>query len=593
MDHPVRHSDVDERHTSQSRRIVRWTGTYIALILLVFGVLIGRVVQLKLNPDPRLPKAVESSTSSRTELARRGHLLDRNGRVIATTTIGYRLFVDPKVVEDISTIASDLARLLRIDAVDIDKKIHKRIDSRYVVVANRLDDSQIDSIRDANIKGVGLEAIPIRHYPNDALAAGVVGLVGVEHTGLAGYEYLFDETLEPTHGKLTYLRDVRRQALWFDPEEYRPGSDGNDVRLSIDLVIQEIAESRLRQAVLEHNAGGARTVVIDVQTGEILAMADVLNPREGWDEFTSDPMRAKDPRLARNRCVTDPYEPGSTFKGFVWSVATEEGLADPDEILDTPDGVPHVTSKGRRIRDAFYYGKSTWRKVLIKSMNSGMAIVAERMSDQLMQSVVDRFGFGRKTYCGLPGESAGIVTSASKWSHYTQTSVAMGHEIAVTPLQMVRAFSVFARDGTIPSLRITAADPTNNEFRLEHRVLSEATVQLTRDVMRQVMTDGSGRKAQSLKYQLFGKSGTAQLPKKEGGGYHEDRYVSSFIAGAPYTNPRIVVVAIMDDPDKNFNGHYGGEISGPIARDIIDATLDYLGVPPDQPDYQGPIASAD
>lgn len=577
----------------QGARIVRWAGFYLALIVIAFTGLIGRVVQLKLRPDPRLPQAVETSTSSRTELARRGRLLDRSGRVIATTTIGYRLFVDPQVVTDITTVATDIARVIRADPVEIDRRIHERLHSRYVVVAADLDDEQVAAVREAALPGVGLEPIPIRHYPNGKLAAGVVGLVGFEHTGLAGFEFLFDGRLEPEPGRLTYLRDVRRQALWFDPDEYRPGRDGTDVRLSIDLVIQDIAESRLRQAVADHHAGGARTVVIDVRTGEILAMADVLNPREGWDEFTADPMRDKDPRLARNRCVTDPYEPGSTFKGFVWSVATELGKADPDEILPTPDGVPHVTSKGRRIRDSYYYGPSSWRKVLVKSMNSGMAIVAERLTDEQMQSVIDRFGFGEKTYCGLPGETAGIVTPPKKWSHYSQTSVAMGHEIAVTPVQMVRAFSAFARDGTLPTLRITAADPTRNDLVIRHRVLREETVTLTRDVLRQVMTDGSGRKCQSAKYRMFGKSGTAQLPKKDGTGYHEDRYVSSFIAGAPFEEPRIVVVAIMDDPDKKFNGHWGGEIAGPIARDIIDATLDYLGVPPDQPDYSGPVAVAE
>jgi len=589
---PPAASDPHRGQAAQCRRIAGWTGLYVSLTIIAYAGLVGRVVQLKLDPDRRLPLAVETSTSTRNELARRGRLLDRAGRIIATTTIGYRLFVDPQVVEDLTSVAGDLARLIGADAVEIDRKINANLDRRYVIVADQLDDAQIEAVRSANLRGVGLEPIPVRHYPNGPLAATVVGLVGFDHDGLAGFEYLFDEQLEPTAGRLTYLRDVRRQALWFDPGKYAPGRDGTDVRLSIDLVVQDIVEARLRRAVSDHHAGGARCVVLDVRTGEILAISDILNPRPGWDEQTADPMRDRDPRLGRNRCVTDPYEPGSTFKAFVWAVATELGKAHPDEVLPTPDGVPHVTSRGRRIRDSFYYGPSSWRTVLIKSMNSGMAIVAERMTDQQMQGVVERFGFGRKTHCGLPGESPGLVTPPQAWTHYSQTSVAYGHEIAVTAVQMVRAFAVFARDGTIPSLRITAADPAGDDtVHIEHRVLAESTVALTRDVLRQVMIDGSGRRAQSVKYQLFGKSATAQLPKKGGGGYHEDRYISSFIAGAPFTDPRIVVVAIVDDPDKKHSSHWGGEIAGPIARDIIDSTLDYLGVPPDQPGYLGPVAA--
>ena len=571
----------------------RWAIVMVTCILLTMLGLIGRVVQLKVKPDPRLPRAAEASISSRTEFTRRGRLLDRQGRVIATTTLGRRLFIDPQTVDDVTTIATDLARLIDGDPVAIDRALHKRLDSRYVVIDHLLEPSRADAVADANLRGVGLEPVPVRVYPYDDIAASIVGMVGFEHTGLSGFEYLFNKPMQPEPGSIRYLRDVRRRALWFDPDAFEPGSDGVDIRLSLDMVIQEYVERRIQQAVIDQNAGGARAVVADVQTGEILAIADVLNPREGWEEQTEDPNRDKDPRLGRNRCVTDPYEPGSTFKPFVWSVATELGKASPDEILPTPAGVPHRTSKGRRIRDTFYYANSSWLKVLLKSQNSGMAIVAERMSNAQMQDAVDRFGFGDETYCGLPGESAGMVTTPKNWTHYTQTSVCMGQEIAVTPVQMVRAFSVFARDGTLPTLRITASSYRDGQVRIQHQVLRQETVDTVRDALRQVMTDGSGRKSQSAKYQLFGKSGTPQLPKREGGGYHEDRYVSNFIAGGPFTDPRLVCLVIIDDPDKNFNGHYGGEIAGPVVRDILDVALDYLGVMPDQPDYTEVVASAD
>ncbi len=563
-----------------------------AIIIALIGVL-GRVVQLKISPDSRLAGAVGTALSSRDELARRGELVDRRGRIVAATTIGYRLFVDPKTVDDVQTIAVDIAAITGDDPIEIDKAICTRIHSRYVAVKPLLETWQVEAIKNAGLRGVGLEPRLVRHYPFDEMAASLVGTVGVDHVGLSGMELRYNEALVPSRGKLTYLRDAKRNSLWIEPDGYQPGKNGRDVRLSIDLIIQDIAEKRVDQAVEQHNAGGGRIIVLDCTSGEILAIYDALNARPGWDEQTDDPSREIHPALGRSRCVTDPYEPGSTFKPFIWSVATELGMADLDEVLPTPSEPAHRTSYGRRIRDSHYYGPSTWRRVLVKSMNSGMAIVAERMTYRQMQEAIGRFAFGEKTACGLPGETTGILTSDKDWSKYTQSSVAMGHEIAVTPVQMVRAFSAFARDGTIPSLRLAALSDEEMEYRFIRRAIPESIALTVRGVMRDVMIEGTGRRAQSDRYQLFGKSGTAQLPKKQGGGYHEDRYVASFIAGAPYLDPRVVVLCVIDDPDKS-KGHYGGAIAGPVVRDVIDETLSYLGVPPDKPQLDdSAIVSAD
>jgi cell division protein FtsI/penicillin-binding protein 2 len=571
-------------HDAQTKRIDAWGRVFIALIIVTLAVQLGRVAQLKLAPDPRLGAVVGSPISTRPELTRRGDILDRRGRVIATSTIGFRLFVDPTLVDDLSTIAVELADVLKIDPVEVDRRIIPRVDRRYVVIEHLLEEWQVDAIRHARLRGVGLEPRFVRHYPHDEVGANLAGMVGFEHTGLAGFEHVFDNDLAPSPGRLTFLRDVRRRALWIDPTGYEPGRPGEQRRLSIDLVVQEIAERRLREAVLEFNAGGGRLVVLNVLTGEILALADALHPepRPEAAAYFNDPLRGVHPALGRNRCVTDPYEPGSTFKPFIWAVATELGHARPENVLKTPaPGSVHRTSRGRSIRDAFNHVDADWRTVLMKSLNSGMAIVAERMSDREMQDAVRRFGFGSRTHCGLPGETAGIVTGPLQWSHYSQTSVAMGHEIAVTPVQMVRAFAAFARDGTLPRLRMIATAPADHEIAIIQRAISEDVALLTRATMRDAMTEGTGRRAQSTLYQLFAKSGTAQLPRKDGRGYHENRYVASFIAGAPFTDPRIVVLCVLDDPDRT-RGHFGGTIAGPVVRDVIDETLTYLGVPPDR-----------
>ncbi|MHC4415862.1 MAG: peptidoglycan D,D-transpeptidase FtsI family protein [Planctomycetota bacterium] len=574
----------DHTQQAQSDRAAAWSRLFVWGMLLVLLVLLGRVVQLKLRPDPRLRPVINPPLASHTELAQRGDLLDARGRVIATSTVGYRLFVDPARVAEPSTVAVEIAAAIGASPIEIDRKILARPGRRYVVIDDLLDDWQVEAIRQARLRGVGLEPRLVRHYPHGELAASVVGRVGFEHTGLSGSEHAFDRALAPRHGRLTYLRDAGRRALWIEPDDYQPRGDGRDLQLTIDLVIQQIAERRLHEAVVAQNAGGGRVVVLDCRTGEILAMGDELNDRPGFNELTRDPLRRTHPAFGRNRCATDPYEPGSTFKPYVWAAATEIGKARPDEIIPTPREGAYRTARGRRIRDSHYHGPVSWRSVLVKSVNSGMAIVAERMNHDQMREAVTRFGFGTPTACGLLGESAGIVTSAGAWSHYTQTSVAMGHEIAVTPLQMARAFCVFARGGTLPPLRITAETDRDRQYRFYHRVCSEPIARLVRDVLREVMVAGTGRHAQSQRYRLFGKSGTAQLPRPDGG-YYEDRYVSSFVAGAPYEEPRIVVLCVIDDPDKS-RGHYGGAIAGPVVRDIIDETLAYLGVVPDKESHE-------
>ncbi len=581
-------NDVPPPRTWQQHRLDSWTTLLLTGIAVVMLACIGRVVQLKLTPDLRLSAAAGSPFSTRVEPARRGDLLDRRGRVIATTTLGHRAFVDPGTVKDLATIGVDLKNLIGLDPVDVDRRVAPRHGSRFVPVSGILEPWQVDRIRRSGLDGVGLEPRLVRHYPQDGTGAQLIGLVGFEHTGLGGAEHLLDEDLAGTEGRMTYLRDVRRRPLWISPDTFTPHEDGADCRLTIDMVIQRHVEQRLEAEIVARNAAGGRVVVLDPATGELLAIADLVNsdrpPREGDPAPEAAPV---DPRLARNRCATDPYEPGSTFKPFVWAYATQQGVVTPSEILPTPNGTPHRTRSGRRIRDVHYYGKSSWEKVLVKSMNSGMAIVAERLDTGSMQACINRFGFGTRTNCGLPGETAGLVTSSGDWSSYTQVSVSLGHEIGVTPLQMVRAFSAFATDGNLPALHLLAHGEHHVPPLVQHRVLDPGIARITRLTMRKVMTDGTGQRCRSDWYRLFGKSGTAQLPKATGGGYHEDRYISSFIAGAPLESPRLVVLCVIEDPDKRIGPYYGGRVAGPVVRDVMDHALAYLGVTPDQDQVEG------
>jgi cell division protein FtsI (penicillin-binding protein 3) len=591
-----------------SRRTRAWTGYVLLGICGLLSLSVLRVAHLKVLPPPELDTTLGSRTSTTRELASRGRILDRRGRVLATTTVGAKLFADPALIWDrgwkrirdgmardpeavvttdpFDDVAEALGQVIDMPEGKIRERLREKAESRYLVLDTDLSDHELDGVRTLDLVGVGTEPKLVRHYPHAPVASQLVGKTNIDQQGLSGMELMQERALAPATGKLTFLRDARRNALHIDDDAYIPPRPGSDVRLTIDLVIQEIAERRLAKAVSQYNAGGGRIVVVDPHTGDVLAMADILRKRPGWAEVTEDKDRAKDPALGRNRCVTDAYEPGSTFKPFVWATATELGVFSPSTRLPTPKDGPYRTAFGRAIRDVHYYGTVDWKTVLVKSLNSGMAMAGERMSfDQMREGAVDRFGFGHRTGVGLPGEEEGLLTPASKWTKWTQTSVAMGHEIGVTPVQMARAFSAFCTDGSIPTLRIVLPAERDGSPSAPPRtpVVAEPVALMTREAMERVLSEGTGRKAQSATYRMFGKSGTAQLPrpKGQGRGYYEDRYVSSFIAGAPLANPRLVVLCVIDDPDRR-KGHYGGSIAGPVVRDVIDESLNYLGVKPDQ-----------
>ncbi len=588
-------------------RIRNWTRITLGCTMVALSLTLVRVAQLKIAPPDKLDAAAGRRTSERAELAPRGEVLDRRGRPLAMSLVGYRLYCDPAFIyergwdaakkraktdpnavaecDPFRDAAIALAPILRTTPQQVHELLKTNAERRYVVLAQDVDEAQVDLLRQLDLDGIGMETKLVRDYPAGGLASQLVGKVGFEHTGQAGVEYAFDRDLRPVPGHVKALRDAFGRTLWINRQDYVPGDPGDDVRLSIDLAIQESAERHLGKMVDDMNAGGGRVIVLDAQNGDVLAMADILRERPGWKEATRDPSRKIHPALGRNRNFTDPYEPGSTFKSFVWARATQVGAARPLEIIPLPAG-PYTTPFGRTIHDVKYTGPVSWKTVLVKSLNGGMAMVAMRMSFEQMQQAVRDFGFGQKVAMGIPGESAGIVTAPGKWSKYSQTSVAMGHEIAVTPIQMARAFSAFARDdGTMVQPRLVM--PRGGGERGVDRtgaskpVIDSQVLAVAREAMLGVVEDGTARKAQSAHYRMFGKTGTAELAVPGQRGYDRDRYVASFIAAAPATNPRLVVLCVIDDPDKR-KGHFGGSIAGPVVRDVVDDALQYLGVPYDQ-----------
>jgi stage V sporulation protein D (sporulation-specific penicillin-binding protein) len=497
---------------------------------------------------------------------------------------------------------------------------------RYVSIGGVLEDWRAERVRAAKIPGVHLELRPVREQTAPELTASLVGAVGVDHDGLLGAERMLDALVRPRAGRLRYVRDAQSRPLWVEQGGYVAPERGRDVRLSIDLELQRIAHEELSRAIEECDAAGARLVLMDPMTGEVLALLDLVRQPPDAVEFTwerhdgprrryrvvkaADPSELAHPALARNRCVEDVYEPGSTFKAFMWSTATALGLADPQEPVDT-EGGRWVTPYGRSIEDVVRRGTQTWAEVLVNSSNIGMVKVTRRMSEKQMHDAVVRFGFGTKTNLGLPGESPGLVTPLKHWTKYTHTSVAMGYEVAVTPVQMVRAFSAFARTGelagTIVEPRLIAAEPGEETGRGVRRVLPPAVADLTRETMRRVAHNMDERLHRVNKneppprYELFGKSGTAKIPlgrppqgkRRPRGmrGYFEGQYNTSFIAAGPADKPRLICLVVIDDPGPQLvreNRYYGSHTAGPVVRRVMERALAYLGVPPTYPEGEAP-----
>jgi cell division protein FtsI/penicillin-binding protein 2 len=410
--------------------------------------------------------------------------------------------------------------------------------------------------------------------------------------GLDGMEAAYDELLSGIPGRQTLTVDVSRRAVRAPAEAFHPAVDGATLILTIDAYIQQVTQEALRKAVSKHAAEWGTAVVLDPQSGEVLAMAtlpdfDPIAPIPpgfaGMSEAKQEIVRTG----WRNRPVTDSFEPGSVFKPFVASCALDEGLVRIDEVfaINGP-----VRSFGRRsIRDTHPYGSLTFHEVISKSSNIGMGMLGARCGMERLHRYVRSFGFGDITGVGLPGEHPGLVQDSSRWNpSYSPQSIPIGQEVAVTPMQIATAFSVFCNGGVLLRPRIvrgvigpdgqTLADYSHPVP--VRRVLTEKTAEtFRRRALVETVREGTGKSAALDEYQVFGKTGTAQIARPGGHGYVPGSYVGSFAGGAPSDQPRVVVLVSIYRPSKE--GYYGGVVAAAAVKEIIAETLAYMQVPPE------------
>lgn len=568
--------------TAQRMRVAQWV---IYLICGALALLAGRLVHLRAKEAPFWQRYAQDRQISTIPMpARRGFVFDRRFRVLAGSQDLPTVFADPRPMEDRAEVARSLSAILEMPAREIRALLDEPTAPGYVVIKQAVDPEVVEKLKEAKIAGVGVQNEPVRTYPMGALASHIIGFVGKDGKGLEGVEKHFDPYLHATPGKRDVYRDVRRRAVLPVPDSSVAPRDGDSVVLSIDVAIQEMVEKAVGEQVTHFQAESGLGVVMDPNTGEVLAMTNqpTYTPFEG---STAKPERR------RNRVLTDPVEPGSIFKPFVMVTALAEGVTTPGESIFCENGLYAVGA--RRLHDHHPYGFLTTAEVLAKSSNIGMAKLGERLGNQRMYEALYALGFGHPTGVDLPGEDRGLLMPLRKWDKFTTTSVPMGQEIAVTPIQIATAFCVLVNGGRLIQPRVVLAviDRDGKVVKDNSRVIDKGqkinptAAQTIHKLLVGVVTEGTGKPCNIAKWQVMGKTGTAQVPKIGSGRYEPDAYLGSFVAAAPASDPQVVVLVMIRKPKRSI-GYYGSTVALPAAKTIMEGVLPYLNVPPDKTEPQ-------
>lgn len=526
--------------------------------------------------------------------ALRGEILDTRGRVLAGTVRRPSIYVDPALVRDARYAAHSIAPVLGWRPERLMQLINADPESRFVWVERRVSDDLFAAFRQVvsarSLRAFGVQWESERIYPHEGLAPHVLGFVGIDTQGLAGIEFIHDERLTGTAAERTVTVDVRRRRIHSKAADFEMTRAGATIVLTIDAYIQEAAQRALTAAVEKHNAEWGCAVVLDPQSGEVLAMASVpdFNPARplppDFNAWTEAKRRNHWEEL-RNRAVTDSYEPGSIFKPFIAAAALNDELVHIDQVFAI-NGPAHTFGRSRVIHDTHAYDVLPLHRIVSKSSNIGMGLVGDICGNQRLHDYVCNYGFGQRTGISLPGEQPGQVHELDDWTSYSTQSIPIGQEIAVTPIQIVTAFSTFCNGGRLLKPRVVRGiiDPSgqtiwdNSAPVMVRQVLRPEVAQRFRHrALVETVLDGTGKAAALDDYQAFGKTGTAQIARADGRGYEPGAYVGSFVGGAPASHPRAVVLVSIYRPRKD--GYYGGVVAAPVVKQILAATLKYMRVP--------------
>jgi cell division protein FtsI (penicillin-binding protein 3) len=510
---------------------------------------------------------------------KRGEIFDCQMNPLAMSLAVDSVFAVPSEIPDPKMVAGLLGPVLGLDAHDLLGRI---TNSRSFCWAKRkVTAEEANRVRDLNLKGIYFQQESKRFYPKGDLAAHIVGYVGLDDKGLAGLEYGMDDIIRGRPGRVLLATDARRKS--FQSTEW-PGQPGKNLVLTLDEKIQYIAEKALAEAVEKWKAAGGVAIVQNPNTGEILAI--VSQPTYDPNDFAKSP-----PEALQNRGLSWVYEPGSTFKLVTVAAVLEEKLADPDEVINCQQG--SILLAGHVIHDHKSFASLTVRDVVAKSSDVGAIKLGLRLGAPRLYKYIRGFGFGEKTEVELPGEERGLLKPPSRWSGISIGEISMGQEVGVTAIQLVTAYSAVANGGVLFEPRLVhdlflgqahdAMPPVPG-----HRVISERTANLMKQILAGVMERGTGQTAQLTGYSSAGKTGTAQKVDPSGA-YSKSHYVASFVGFAPLGKPAVTILVAIDSP---VGAIYGAEVAAPVFKSIAEQTLGYVNVPQDTPSRWPQIASA-
>ena len=508
---------------------------------------------------------------------RRGAIVDRNGHPLAVSVDVESIYAVPQDIEDAAGTAAALGRALSLDGA-ARKELQALLEKTraFVWVRRKVDPTVARAVRALQLDGVGFLTENRRYYPQRELAAHVIGYVGLDNTGMSGIEYTFENAIRGRADKVIIRTDARRRAL--DHKE-RPSTEGHTVVLTIDESIQHVVEKELERSVQETGSVAGVAVVMDPRTGEILALAN--RPTFNPNKFGAYPSSRW-----RNRAVADAYEPGSMFKIITAAAGLEEKVVDADEMIDCGHGFLEVA--GIRINDHKVFDQLSFRDVMAKSSDVGVARVAQRLGRDNFNRYLRHFGFGAATGVELPGESGGLLRPLNRWSALSLPTLSFGQEIGVTALQMTAAVAAVANGGYLmkPTIIRQIEDSEGRVVRearptAVRRVLDPATADRLTDILRGVVLRGTGHRAAIPGYAVAGKTGTAQKVEP-GGKYSMVDHVASFVGFVPASRPALVVLVSLDTPKGPANE--GGDVAAPLFARIAEPALRRLAVAPDDPD---------
>lgn len=556
--HPARRSVP--RSGGESRRVGRGRIRICVLLFALIGAFLTlRALQLSLVDGEWLGiiegDRVETAASVGEPAPERGAILSADGRQLATTLVAARVVATPYQVEDPEKTAEQLALVLGRSkqavgvrsAPEIEAKLSARDRSGelvgYSVILSRIEPELAREVRDLNLPGIAVVEEPVRVYPHGALASQATGYLGNYGESFGGVEARYEEELE----------------------------SGQDVQLTIDAAVQQELETALVETVGQQGAKSGLGVVMRVEDGALVALANV--PRYDNNHFPD-----ASPEAQRDRVLTDPYEPGSTFKPFTYAAALEEGVISGNSVYTVPDS---IAVADRVIHDSMPHETMamTPGEILRRSSNVGTVQVAQDLGGEPLSAYLEQFGFGSVTGVDLWGEAAGFVPPHADWSGVSIGNIPIGQGLTVTPLQLAAGYATLANGG----LKVNPYVAQTSVEDARERVISEDTSSIVRGMLQSVVDEGTGRRARIPGYSVAGKTGTAQKVDP-GTGTYGDEYVTSFIGFAPASNPQYVILIVVDEPQESI---WGESVAAPVFQEVMSFTLSYFNVPPDRPRFEG------